>query len=220
VDVEEVMWCSLDTPAPHPAAPQSGKPKPAVAPAEPKPADAPAEEELSRKLAALERDAQAREQRAFSEGYAKGEAAGKAAEQARLESAAAALARAASEFAEARHRLRRECEQDCVQLSIAIARRVLHRELSVDAEAMLGIVKAAMARLEGRDVDRIRLHPDDASLVLQYLERTSGGKPVQVVGDPGLARGACILETARGSLDASVETQLAEIQRGLVDRIR
>jgi flagellar biosynthesis/type III secretory pathway protein FliH len=34
-----------------------------------------------------------------------------------------------------------------------------------------------------------------------------------------LERGAILVETARGKLDASLETQLAEIGRGLTDRL-
>ena len=41
----------------------------------------------------------------------------------------------------------------------------------------------------------------------------------EVVAEPRLERGAAIFETTRGSLDASIETQLDEIQRGLIDRI-
>jgi len=211
--VEPVIWRSLGEPARHPAAPQAGAAM-TVRPAEPPPA--PSEE----RLAALEREARARQERAFSEGYAKGEAAGRAAERERAETAAAAFTHALAELAEARRKLRRDCEEDCVKLSVAIARRVLHRELSVDPEAMLGIVKAALARLEGREVDRIRTHPDDAALIRAHIERTAGRAHVQVLGDAGVARGTCVFETARGNLDASVETQLMEIQRGLVDRIR
>ena len=32
-----------------------------------------------------------------------------------------------------------------VRLAVAIARRVLHREITVDSDAMLGLVKAAFA---------------------------------------------------------------------------
>jgi flagellar assembly protein FliH len=56
--------------------------------------------------------------------------------------------------------------------------------------------------------------------VKQHLERASTGARFEVVPEPRLERGAAIFETSRGSLDASVETQLDEIQRGLVDRIR
>jgi flagellar assembly protein FliH len=40
-----------------------------------------------------------------------------------------------------------------------------------------------------------------------------------VTPDPGLERGAAVLETARGELDASIETQLAEIERGFADLV-
>jgi flagellar biosynthesis/type III secretory pathway protein FliH len=40
-----------------------------------------------------------------------------------------------------------------------------------------------------------------------------------VVADSGLERGGVVFETPRGNLDASLETQLLEIQRGLSDRL-
>jgi flagellar assembly protein FliH len=43
---------------------------------------------------------------------------------------------------------------------------------------------------------------------------------VEVAGDPGLERGSVVLDTARGSLDSSVETQLQEIERGFADLVR
>jgi flagellar assembly protein FliH len=43
---------------------------------------------------------------------------------------------------------------------------------------------------------------------------------VEVIGDAGLARGAAILDSNRGTLDASIETQLAEIERGFADIVR
>ena len=43
-----------------------------------------------------------------------------------------------------RARIRKETESDIVTLTVAIARRVLRRELSVDPEAIHGVVKAAL----------------------------------------------------------------------------
>jgi flagellar biosynthesis/type III secretory pathway protein FliH len=41
-----------------------------------------------------------------------------------------------------------------------------------------------------------------------------------VVADASREPGTVIFETARGNLDASVDAQLQEIERGLVDRLR
>ena len=43
---------------------------------------------------------------------------------------------------------------------------------------------------------------------------------MEVVADSSREPGAIIFETARGNLDASVDAQLQEIERGLVDRLR
>jgi flagellar biosynthesis/type III secretory pathway protein FliH len=42
---------------------------------------------------------------------------------------------------------------------------------------------------------------------------------VQVIPDANLAVGACRVETNRGNVDASIESQLLEIERGLADRL-
>jgi len=60
----------------------------------------------------------------------------------------------------------------------------------------------------------------EARNIEQHLEQARTGARFEVVPEPRLERGAAIFETSRGSLDASVETQLDEIQRGLIDRIR
>jgi flagellar biosynthesis/type III secretory pathway protein FliH len=43
---------------------------------------------------------------------------------------------------------------------------------------------------------------------------------VDVLPDPSCEPGAVRFETSRGCLDASVESQLQEIERGLVDQLR
>ena len=45
------------------------------------------------------------------------------------------------------------------------------------------------------------------------------GQGIELVPDPIHAEGALVFELSRGSLDASVETQLAEIERGLIDQL-
>ena len=45
------------------------------------------------------------------------------------------------------------------------------------------------------------------------------GSGIQIVVDPGLQLGDVIFETAQGDLDASIDTQLREIERGFADRL-
>jgi flagellar assembly protein FliH len=130
------------------------------------------------------------------------------------------LAATTAEIAALRPRLRREAEADMLQLALAIARRVLRRELAIDPETLHGLVLAALEKLEMQELARIRVHPSQVPAVSTLLHRAGGGPTIEVAPDPSLDRGAAIFETSRGSLDASVETQLQEIERGLADCLR
>jgi flagellar assembly protein FliH len=176
-------------------------------------------ETLQSKIAALERELERREQSALRAGFEKGRAAGEQEAAARLTEVIDRFAATVADLAGRRGQLRRDAEADVVKLAIAIARRVLHRELNADPEALLGLVKAALAQLENRELARVRVHPEDAGAIRAQVERLRPSGKVEIVPDAGLARGAAVFETSRGALDASVETQLAEIERGLIDRL-
>lgn len=164
---------------------------------------------------AARRAAEAR-QRGFDEGRVSGEQAAWK----QLEPLLARMARTVEDLTLAGRQLRRDAEADVVKLAVTIARRILHREIQVDPEALLGIVRAALDRLDARELHRIRLHPDDLPRIRPEIERLSLPKRVEMIADPSLERGALIFETARGTLDASFETQLDEIDRGLADVLR
>jgi flagellar assembly protein FliH len=175
---------------------------------------------LRSRIAALEREIESREQTARLTGIEQGRAAGEQESAARLNAVIERFGAAANELVAHRKRLRRDAEADVVKLAIAIARRVLHRELNTDPEAMLGLVKAALDKLDGREVDRVRVHPADAAALNAQMERFQPAARFEIIPDDRLDRGAAVFETARGSLDGSVETQLAEIEQGLIERLR
>ena len=130
------------------------------------------------------------------------------------------LAQSIQELAGWRARLRHEAEADLVQLAVQIARRVIRREIAVDPDALRGLVTAALEKLQGQDISRVKVHPSHAALLAACLKQASGGNTVEVVADASREPGTVIFETARGNLDASVDAQLQEIERGLVDRLR
>jgi flagellar assembly protein FliH len=113
----------------------------------------------------------------------------------------------------------RRAEADTVRLAIEIARRVLHRELSIDTSALEALIKAALEKLQSQEVYRVRVHPDQERIVRSCLDQMGRSLGVEVVSDPVQPRGGAVFEIARGLLDASVETQLREVERGLIDRL-
>jgi len=189
------------------AAPVAHRPMPA-----PSPTPGPIAEEL-------ERQWQTRVQEAHRAGITEGEILGKQRAAATIEPVIARLSQAIAELAQMRARLRKEAEGDTVKLALAIARRVLRREVTVDPDALHGLLRAALERLQGQEISRVRVHPSQAGPVSVYLEKTGCGRVVDVVADPSREPGDAIFETPRGNLDVSVESQLREIERGLTDRL-
>lgn len=172
----------------------------------------------------IQRDLDARVKAAFEQGQAAGEAAAtqQAVQQAaqKLEPVIARLSQLIQELAGLRKRFRSEAEADTVKLAIAIARRVLYRELATDPEAILGLVMAAFQKLNARETHRLRVSSGDVAMLQEHRSRLELPPAVEILGDSSLGPGSVIFETSRGELDATVNTQLAEIDRGLADITR
>ena len=172
------------------------------------------------RLSELQQEAESRARASFAQGQAAGEAAAQQRAQQKLEPVLNGLSSIITELASLRKRLRAEAEDDTMKLAIAIARRVLYRELSTDPEAILGLVKAAFGKLNARETHRLRVSPSDAGAIQEYRERLQLPPSLEVASDGSLTRGSAIFETSRGDLDASVDTQLSEIDRGLTDVLK
>ena len=168
----------------------------------------------------LQKEIEARAAAAYQQGQAAGEAAAAQRAHARLEPVIAGLSQVIAELAGARKHFRAQAEADTVALAIAIARRVLNRELMADPEAMLGLVKAAFQKCDQRETHKLRVSPQDADAIREHRERLNLPQALEVVADGALTRGSALFETSRGDLDASVNTQLGEIERGLADVLR
>jgi flagellar biosynthesis/type III secretory pathway protein FliH len=59
--------------------------------------------------------------------------------------------------------------------------------------------------------------PSDAAAIQEHRAKLQLPPALEITSDGSLTPGSAIFETTRGELDASVDTQLAEIDRGLTD---
>ena len=176
--------------------------------------------DLAEAVARMERQAEQRAREAHAAGFREGEAAGGKRAAAELEPVFQRLARSIQEMAGLRGQMRREAEADLLRLALEIARRVLRREMAVDPDAIRGLVLAALEKLQGQEIARVRVHPSHARPVSELLRKSGAGQAVEVIADASREPGAVIFESERGNLDASVDAQLREIERGLADCLR
>lgn len=127
------------------------------------------------------------------------------------------MAQSIEDIATVKKRYLEESEEQLVRLAVAIARRILYREIQVDTEALFGLIHAATQRSELRELNRILLNPKDHQALLPHLERLQLPPRVEIVSDSALERGALLLESTSGILDASIQAQLDEVERGFID---
>lgn len=177
-----------------------------------------AEEDLEHRLKQMEATIGAVREEAYRKGFAEGEAKGRKAE-AKFESLNRALAETIAQLSSYKAELRASAERDMLELSIAIARRVLRREINVDPHALEGIVAACLDRINAQELTAVRVHPFHAEALREQMGRLCPGANVNIEADATLAMGSVIFETVRGAFDGSVDSQLEEVERGLADRL-
>jgi flagellar assembly protein FliH len=117
-----------------------------------------------------------------------------------------------------RHELRRRSESDVVKLATMIARRILHRELNTDTGALTALARVVFERLARAESYRVTLHPQFAPAVRAALSGRLLSR-VEIEADPNCAPGTFMVYSDEGSIDASIDSQLDEIGRGLADRL-
>jgi flagellar assembly protein FliH len=178
-------------------------------------------EAAERKARSEELDAaiEQRVRQAYESGFREGEGAARQSAESQVREAVEKLAATVVEVAATRSDAIRRAEADIVRLSIEIARRILHRELSLDTSALEALIRAALEKLRSQEVYRVRVHPDQEQLVRACLQQIGRDPDIEVVSDASQTRGGAVFEISRGSLDASVETQLREIEHGLADHL-
>jgi flagellar assembly protein FliH len=161
-------------------------------------------------------DVEAIQREAFRQGHLEGQRSGEEHAAAQYREAVAAFGRSALQVATLKARLRAEAEHELVELAFAIARRILRREISVDPVAVVGLVRGCLDQYSRSEISRLQVHAQDLAPVTEFFRQNPGPR-MEIVADAKVSRGGAVFQTRRGTLDARLETQLEEIEKGLAD---
>ena len=156
---------------------------------------------------------------AYETGLRTGEGNARKALEAETRAAIDRLTATIADVAATRADMIRRVEADTVRLAMEIARRVVHRELNIDPNALEALTRAALQKLQSQEIHRVRVHPDQEKIVRASLSQTGRAQGIEVIADPSQPQGGILFDISRGTLDASVGTQLDEIVRGLTDQL-
>jgi flagellar assembly protein FliH len=165
--------------------------------------------EHQQRLASLEREA-------FAKGFAQGERAGAEAARERAEATLRRLTQTIEELTTLRAQMIRQTERQMVQLALAIARRIVYREVSLDQDLLIAMARVALDRLGESAQVTVRLHPEEFEATAAARAASLTGTAVQVVADARVGRGGCRVESDFGMIDAGVDAQIQELARALL----
>ena len=102
---------------------------------------------------------------------------------------------------------------------VAVAVRKVIGEID-ENERIVRIVRNALVTVRNQQHVTIRVAPADEKAVREGLASMPGGASfLDVVPDARLERGACLLESELGVVDASLETQLKALENALRSKI-
>lgn len=171
-------------------------------------------EALRGRVRQLEAELTAGKREQFEAGRRQGEQQARSEMAPVIERVAASL----SELSGLRQEMRSKAERDMVQLSLLIAKRILHRELNVDPNALSALARVVFERLVRSEAWHVTVHPRFATSLTAAMGPGQASR-MRIEPDPECSLGTFIVRSEEGKIDASVDAQLEEIARGLADRI-
>jgi len=162
-------------------------------------------EELKRKL--------------FEQGYEQGQRVGQELAEKKLEPVLDRFEQAIQELSELRGKIIRRSERNIADLAIEISQKIIQRELSLDREVLVGMIRSALADFGEQDEITIRVRPEDH----QYLSTAKPGiveggegiKNIVLQADESISEGGCVIEADFGKIDLRIDKQLEEISRSM-----
>jgi flagellar assembly protein FliH len=162
------------------------------------------------------------EKQAYERGFSEGERAGKEVGEKSLEAILKQYAKGLEELNNLRKEIFTTSEREVLHLALEIARKVVRREVSVDEELILTLVKVALNRLTEQTAITVRINPKDYQSIQRHrAAHSSAGtvnEGVKLLEDPSISRGGYLIETESGIIDARIEEQLREIEHGLFEQ--
>jgi flagellar biosynthesis/type III secretory pathway protein FliH len=163
------------------------------------------------KLAELEKEA-------YRKGFEQGQRDGFAIEEKQMADKARRLENLLTELGGLKAQIVSKTEKELLELAIGIAKCVVNAEVKIDPKVIERTVRAASTLVVDRSRIRIVINPDDMEAVkglLPELATTTKGAKLKIAEDPTIERGGCILETGFGRINATIESQLAALQKEL-----
>ncbi len=108
-----------------------------------------------------------------------------------------------------------DSQKDVAQMAIAVAEKVLHKEIMTDPNTVLSVVKNAVSKVSFKKQFTVHVNPLDLEVLKsagdQIKALLDGYESLKFKASPQVEPGGCVVQTESGTVDARVDRQFAEI---------
>jgi|CZCB01.1.fsa_nt_gi flagellar assembly protein FliH len=160
----------------------------------------------------------------YEEGYAKGELEAKTHYQREWDTRLEQLATVLDEILRFRSILVDRYKSDIVQLVIEMAQMVTCAQIDKDDTTVLRVIEACLRKASSPTTLTIRVNLSDLPVVVDAKRDLEAKYPtlesIEVVDDPSVERGGCLIETDSGFLDGRIGQQFQRVAEAFNDSVQ
>ncbi len=111
----------------------------------------------------------------------------------------------------------KELEEQIIGLIISCVRKIINYELDADHRLLLNLVENGIEKCTYTNSLIVRVSENDYEVVNLYKDKiyimTEGIDNIEIKKDPALEDSSIIIETVSGTVDASLQTQITQIEQ-------
>ena len=167
-----------------------------------------AEKEINRLRTETEENARSK---GYEEGYGKGESEAEALKHEGEEMLRDARAK--------RDEMLSDMEPQIVSLIIRILKKLLGDYIQLNPQIILNLIREGLSGTVGSEGVKLRVSPDDYDFAMGHFDKIAeyaGAKSVEVIKDAALKPMDCVIETAYGIIDSSLDQQFESLKADLL----
>lgn len=137
----------------------------------------------------------------------------------RMDSLLPALEKTAAQLDDAKGELLRQWEQSAVRVAVAMAQRIIRRELAEEPQIAVEIIAETLRLATSASEITVHVNPSDYENLGKQITRLADTlcrvSPTDIVADPEISPGGCKVTTKYGEIDQQIESQLKRIEEDL-----
>lgn len=160
---------------------------------------------------------------AQEKGYAIGFKDGQAEEKRKIDALAVTVTEVISNLELFKAQLLEQAKESIVKLVLAISRKIIFKEPTINKEVILLIARNALKMVVDPTNLKIKANPDDLNILnenMASLENITGkSATMRIEADANILSGGCIIESDFGDIDARIDAQLQIIEKTIVEEL-